>query len=1448
MLRNLKRSFLAIFAMLSLFYVSCGSKPDAEKKPTEESKKPEFTVKLDDIDLSKSIPGITRGTITATMKNADIDTVFFAVTGDAIVLDGEAVEASNNSASIGFTVVKKGDVKITASTLVDKEFYSEDYSVTIGMAEPSTGGLTITNISDITDCSAVVNFEADKDYEKYIVFATKDSVDTPYVFFDGNLTSIKVGDEEGETTCGFALDSVSRYTITILAVAIDSNGDYYYTKTVTEEFETITDIIPPKGVSDVSGTKDYYQMTLTWTNPSDADITKVKIYVYSGEELVSTEVVNKDNVKDFAANKKITYIVENLNHNTEYKFVFATFDENDNTDEEVNAEFVDTTLEDTIPPEFYGNDVSFDLNEMELSWTCEDSGVNAYVLEFGTDSIELESEINSYTFSSLPETVNLSAKDKAGNVTTITLSVPASLPEISSLDPLYTGSIKATIANILEGYTYNNQLILDSGVYGPNCSGNLAVIDGLDIGSTPAASLVSTITEGNGVTYNYEDSDLVNLNGKVSLVIWKLINGYTQDSKYYSLVTDIGEGFPADTNGGVCVIANDDEIKNNKFDYDRFIVRSSMGTGISLEFTNYKGESSGKYLGIDSTWNGKKGFRNDAFDWDGGAPKNYIGWAKDYQDTDAFKLNTTFYEASSTYTKDGHIGDGNFVTFQWAEDPERYLRGCCYHVNAFRTGSADSGVDGGEKLGGIDYAWYKEEYRFADELESAPSASEISVDAVEARRVDISWTDPADADFDYVEFIAEGMETVRVYAGTGSVSLKKLNPSTDYVVTAKWMDYFGMSSESTFSFTTEEDKTMVGRLAVSPKYTESVEVTWEDIVIEGDYTYRVNCVETAEYIDVPKGVQKAIFTGLTVGETYNFNVETRLGEEVCAVTENLPCEAKKVLWQLISGFQNRKIVPAVMNYTTSKVTEKNSYQVVASSFADGDGPDAVEGAIKYTYWLVYPSITGADGEFSLMASNSWGYESGYYAFIDTSNTNTLKNGSLISALWRGIASNNAMTNKVFIAELESIADQGLASFEEVSSSEAGWVWFYNETSNTTWQHAYCVFQGVSSVNDIACANIKYDISYPEDVEREIAEVTNPSAVGESTSRITITWEDPVSDTLDGVNITADETDLNGNAINLYVGAGSGVATITDLKEGTEYNFTIKVIDYYGESAGVTCSATTLVPAENAPSSVVLTQRWTGEIFVTWDVPVKEGEYSYKVTCGEEVVEWDPATEKKVRFTGLTSDTEYKVVVSASEDSGATWVDAEAQFITPVKVYKRLGSIYVRDVKGDKDNVYMESNGGGTMLFCQNGASGGFSSRYLVWPALDGSVTKTHTVTIAGEEISAEYDTFSLEAVTNTGADSGKYVNMYGLDAANTTDKVQFAETVVNMASLADITDKTKATFFLGYHSSGLSFRTVAENFTVGCDGSANNTEMFYLNDATELTCNDTMYAWCFDNY
>lgn len=349
---------------------------------------------------------------------------------------------------------------------------------------------------------------------------------------------------------------------------------------------------------------------------------------------------------------------------------------------------------------------------------------------------------------------------------------------------------------------------------------------------------------------------------------------------------------------------------------------------------------------------------------------------------------------------------------------------------------------------------------------TAPNALTEIHYAVTRNSIDITYEDSTSPDFKFVQVFVGDEKKLDVAKGVKSVKVSDLELGQTYIVTLKAVDYDDNVAPCS-PITQKITGPIVTSVEVSAKYTGSAYVTWNDTEAQetdndgNKVTYKYKVVLTpssgsAIEKEIEHGVETAYIAGLTVGESYSVKVLTcpsDVSETFADENEVKEVTAKKVLWRLRGErYYNdtRYLCPAILTSSPQTVTASGtSYSissdahVMITSSTQGNGVASGGNyysgfdTLKYTYWLVLPSLSTPDdvNAISLMATDAQGTESGYYLYLDTSNARTIPELSYQAWWWSDEAKLKDLTNKGFIATLDGSENEGTSYIPGDSDAE-----------------------------------------------------------------------------------------------------------------------------------------------------------------------------------------------------------------------------------------------------------------------------------------------------------------------------------------------------------------------------------------------------------------------------
>lgn len=283
----------------------------------------------------------------------------------------------------------------------------------------------------------------------------------------------------------------------------------------------------------------------------------------------------------------------------------------------------------------------------------------------------------------------------------------------------------------------------------------------------------------------------------------------------------------------------------------------------------------------------------------------------------------------------------------------------------------------------------------------APVLSSVSV-SNGTSSAKISWTEPSDSDFAGVKIMSGDTELTKVLKGTAYYALTGLSADTTYTLYA----YDTVGNEQS---TGVEAKVELASLKPSAKvkYTGSILVTWDDITDydssgnEVTYTYSVSGTSSGtdtvtSKTSIAQGTQKALFSGLTVGNTYTFTMSFVLNGTTTVAKATASETARQVVY-IKSATPNTQCGGATKYLVDS--LNYNSSGIGIGAYIVGTSDDAYKNC-KETKWIVMPGLSDpSDPDQVSFASYT---TSGKYLQISTLTVDTSVAAGTTSATTIGV--------------------------------------------------------------------------------------------------------------------------------------------------------------------------------------------------------------------------------------------------------------------------------------------------------------------------------------------------------------------------------------------------------------------------------------------------------------
>lgn len=682
----------------------------------------------------------------------------------------------------------------------------------------------------------------------------------------------------------------------------------------------------------------------------------------------------------------------------------------------------------------------------------------------------------------------------------------------------------------------------------------------------------------------------------------------------------------------------------------------------------------------------------------------------------------------------------------------------------------------------------------------------------------ITYTNPSDSDFEKIVIQYAGDEETELTVTEG-----KFTATKGRNIVVRTVDNSGNKSsgieveylESPSSFNISTDYSYSYTVKGFTDWAEDCTYVLKAVKTGGDGT----AIESEEFTNTASAV---ILKNLEYLSTYSVSVVAKKITDTYTIQAASQAEqgpkVAKVVWEIHNSWNgNGFITPYILSDDTVK-----GYNIVLAGNESTQYTDISD--FKYNAFIVHPAFNGNAEQFTLEATNLGTLEeSGLFVRpAGTSFTTADYNNTGNQSSWGFSASVS-----LFAVEYDE-ANKDMYSFRKwAMSSVSAEVPSY--ALDNSWYGFAC--QGYADYNVwSSCANICMSNSWETITKNDYYDgryfIVQHKYNGEEAAAPAVTTS-VTADTLQvnyklsspdvqKVVVSVDGTDYDNVEIPSVEflsprGTVYGTASFENLKPATSYNVTVTQYTSETDTLKTTVSASTTVPVAK---NVTAQARWTQEVLVKWeDITIGEKDnngdavtYTYKVTAAADGVE----TESKnvasgvgvAQFTGLTVGTEYTFTVYAIPANNDTVLysnDSCVKTATPRKV------TVVYKNNAESSNPYLTASSGKVPI-TNSEDSKGFTTSWIVWPALDGSIEFTYTADYSTDSKAVKpqtgtVDTFSLEATPKSGYESGLYLNFPSLGTSNTS-----ATSLTDVIKAPDEEmDYSKATFFNGTTKCGSSY-------------------------------------------
>ncbi len=555
--------------------------------------------------------------------------------------------------------------------------------------------------------------------------------------------------------------------------------------------------------------------------------------------------------------------------------------------------------------------------------------------------------------------------------------------------------------------------------------------------------------------------------------------------------------------------------------------------------------------------------------------------------------------------------------------------------------------------------------------------------------IDITWTDPADADFSHILLYwapggGDQEQPLRVEKGAESTTITGLaaNPYRFTAVTVDTAGNISTTSAPTRAFTDIFVPTAV-TLTAAPAPNGGAEITWDDPPTSGISHVLISWMPVEDGITQPVriagGVETAVIPGLTEGTEYTFTAVAvdASGNQSDTSAPSAPVTADAT-------------APAAVSNPTATPGANSSITLTWTDPVDSD----------FSHILIsWPEGNGGDVTSPLQVASG----------TQTATIMNLTPGSIVFTIEAADTAGNTTSNTVTGTAAADITAPGVVTLASTVLANGSIQVTWTDPTDSDFSHILLswapmdgIDQPLTIVKDVETATITgltdgtqytFTAKSVDESDNESADSTGimatadasgPSAVtataaAGTNSSITLTWTDPADSDFSHIFISWPEGNGGNVTSPLRVASGVQTATVMHLTPGSIV-FTIEAVD---DLEHITTSTVTGTAAADitAPAVVTLTAATAaGGAEITWTDPT---DFDFSHILLSWMTTGGTAESRRVNkdietatITGLTDGAAYmftaKSVDAAGNESAASTaasvtVDAAVPAVTNISV-------------------------------------------------------------------------------------------------------------------------------------------------------------------------------------
>ncbi len=476
--------------------------------------------------------------------------------------------------------------------------------------------------------------------------------------------------------------------------------------------------------------------------------------------------------------------------------------------------------------------------------------------------------------------------------------------------------------------------------------------------------------------------------------------------------------------------------------------------------------------------------------------------------------------------------------------------------------------------------------------------------------VQVTWTDPANADFSHIllSWTSVGGTTTPPLTITSEVETATINGLTDgteYTFTAKSVDAAGNQSADSAGVQATANGTPPGAVVLSAaaQANGNAQVTWTD-PDDTDFSHIllswVTTGEAAQSVQINEGIGMATITGLTHGSTYSITAKSvdAAGNQ-SADSAGVQVTADAAVGP-VTGLSAVTAANSTATLSWTNPSDADFSHLIISWTPMGGNPGQPLRFNSREAAATIAHLTPGSVIFTVQSVDTLGNTA------SETLTETIAPDTTAPAVvtLTATAQPDSAVQVTWTDPADLDYSHILLSWSPMGGAETQPLRIDSGTETTTITGLTDAVAYMFTAKSVDSTGNESDPSaaVTATADAGVSAVTNLAAVISGDSSVAVTWTDPADSDFTHVNLTwapAASTETQP----LRVAAGTEMAALTGLTGGTQYTITATAVDMTGNEAGAAATVTPVTfttAAVTAPTASIITV--DGSTTITWTDP------------------------------------------------------------------------------------------------------------------------------------------------------------------------------------------------------------------------------------------------------